>query len=124
MSQTTTNLIELKRQYDAVKPYVNGDFTPRVGKYLIYAVTSQSIGAFKGVLIAQALWSPNLGELGKGLPVEIQLLSLMHPQAMGPEVKWGNEFLDRTIEVNYGMTKEIIDANSCYNIYVVNWRFI
>ena len=124
MSKTTTNLIELKRQYDAVKPYVNGDLTPRVGKYLIRAVSSQSIGAFKGVPIAEGLWSPNLDELDNGLPVEIQLLSLMLPQAMGPEVKWANEFLDRTIEVNYGLTKEIIDANSCYNIYVVNWRFI
>jgi hypothetical protein len=124
MSKTTTNLIELKRQYDAVKPYVNGDLTPRVGKYLIRAVSSQSIGAFTNVPIAEGLWSPNLDDLEQGLPVQIQLLSLILPQATGPKVLNPSEFLDQTIEVNYGITKELTEENSCYNIYVVNWRFI
>lgn len=124
MSQTTTNLIELKRQYDAAKPFANGDLAPRLGKYLIQAVGSQSVGAFSEVPIANALWSPTLDCLEHGLPVTIQLVSLMLQQAIGPVVQKPEEFLDRTIEVNYGMTKEVTEEHSCYHIYVVNWRFI
>lgn len=124
MLPTTTNLIELKRQYDAAKPFANGDLAPRLGKYLIQAVGSQSVGAFSEVPIANGLWSPTLDGLDQGLPVIIQLVSLMLVQAIGPVVQRAEEFLGRTIEVNYGMTKEVNEEHSCNNIYVVNWRFI
>lgn len=124
MSKTTINLIELKRQYDAAKPFANGTLAPRLGKYLIQSVSSQTVGAFNGVAIAEALWSPGLDDLDQGLNVQIQLVSLMLPQAIGPVVQKPEEFLGRIIEVNYGMTKEVSEEHSCYNIYVVNWRFI
>ncbi len=124
MINTCTQCPELKKQYNSAKPFPNGNLAPRIGYYFIYAVTSQSIGILKGVPIAEALWSSNLDDLEQGLPVEIQLDSLMLPQAEGPNVTWINEFLDQTIKVNYGITKEIGDENACYNLYVVNWQFI
>lgn len=124
MSKTTTNLNELKQQYNAAKPFANGDLAPRLGKYLIQAVGSQSVGAFSDVPIANGLWSPILDCLENGLPVTIQLVSLMLPQAIGPVVQKPEEFLGRIIEVNYGMTKKVTEEHSCDNIYVVNWRFI
>ena len=124
MINTCSQCLELKKQYDLAKPFANGNLAPRIGNYFIYAVTSQPIGIFKNVPMAEALWSINLDGLQQGLPVEIQLDSLMLPQAKGPNVKWINEFLDRTIKVNYGMTKEIRDENACYSLYVVNWQFI
>ncbi|HQT23997.1 MAG: hypothetical protein B7X86_14370 [Sphingobacteriales bacterium 17-39-43] len=124
MLQTTTNLNELKQQYNAAKPFANGDLAPRLGKYLIQAVGSQSVGAFSDVPIANGLWSPTLDCLEYGLPVTIQLVSLMLPQAIGPVIQRKEEFLGRTIEVNYGMTKELPEEHSCSSIYVVNWRFI
>lgn len=115
---------KLKQQYDDAKPkLVNGTLTPRTGKYLIQAVTQDTIAAFK-VPVAQALWSPNLSDLPNGLPVCIQLESLIHPKAIGPQIKFISELLDRSIEVEYGIIREIIGDNFNCNIYVVKWQFI